>query len=154
VSEEQLAIRRAALKEARDVEPVGGDYIDAGGWYVGYAHGVKAKTDAIAALIEGDAAVNPKTTVDLDKVALATFFATIICDERAFPFIKQVAQKCGLLNSHDVATEAARRIYADLNAWKLGLADSAAFVAALGNPPDPNEALKAAAVRWKETTDD
>jgi hypothetical protein len=57
---ETAAIRRAALEEARDVEPVGGDYIDAGGWYVGYAHGVRAKTDAIAALIEGDAAINAK----------------------------------------------------------------------------------------------
>jgi len=54
------AIRRATLEQARDVEPVGGDYIDAGGWYVGYAHGVRAKTDAIAALIEGDAAINAK----------------------------------------------------------------------------------------------
>jgi hypothetical protein len=146
-----LAIRRAALEQARDVEPVGGDYIDAGGWYVGYAHGVRAKTAAIAALIEGEAAANPKTTVDSDKVALATFFATIICDERAFPFIKQAARECGLLNGHDDATEAARRIYADLNAWKLGLADSAAFMAALDNPPDPNEALKGAAVRWKKS---
>jgi hypothetical protein len=60
MTEEQLAIRRAALEQARDVEPVGGDYIDAGGWYVGYAHGVKAKTDAIAALIEGDAAPESK----------------------------------------------------------------------------------------------
>jgi hypothetical protein len=151
MTEEQLAIRRATLEQARDVEPVGGDYIDAGGWYVGYAHGVKAKTDAIAALIEGDAEANPKTTVDPDKVALATFFATIICDERAFPFIKQAALECGLLDDYGDATKAARRIYADLNAWKLGLADSAAFVAALDNPPDPNETLKAAAVRWKKS---
>lgn len=45
--------RRAALLETIAVEPLGGDHIDAGGWFTGYAAGCKAKTAAIAALIEG-----------------------------------------------------------------------------------------------------
>lgn len=34
--------------------------------------------------------------------------------------------------------------------WKLNKADSAKFVGALESPPDPNEAMKAAAARYKE----
>ena len=46
------AIRHNALEEARDTEPAGGDHVNAGGWYHGYAAGVNAKRAAIAALID------------------------------------------------------------------------------------------------------
>lgn len=48
-----FAVRHAALLEAVTVEPLGGDHIDAGDWFTGYAAGCEAKTAAIAALMEG-----------------------------------------------------------------------------------------------------
>jgi hypothetical protein len=44
------AVRAAALEEARDVEPMGGDHVDTGGWHAGFRAGCKAKMDAIGAL--------------------------------------------------------------------------------------------------------
>lgn len=52
--------------------------------------------------------------------------------------------------------ESARKAYAELPKpekgpnWRLNEKDSAAFIDALENPPEPNEALKAAAVRYKD----
>jgi uncharacterized protein (DUF1778 family) len=47
------------------------------------------------------------------------------------------------------AYEAAVAVVREHDSWVLSRSDSRAFVAALLNPPEPNEALQAAATRYK-----
>ena len=47
------------------------------------------------------------------------------------------------------AYEAAAAVVQGYDAWTLNRRDSKAFVDALLNPPEPNEALRAAAARYK-----
>jgi uncharacterized protein (DUF1778 family) len=47
------------------------------------------------------------------------------------------------------AYEAATTVVQSYDAWTLNRRDSKAFIDALLNPPEPNEALKAAAARYK-----
>lgn len=47
------------------------------------------------------------------------------------------------------AYEAATTVIQSYDAWNLNRRDSKTFIEALLNPPEPNEALKAAAARYK-----
>jgi uncharacterized protein (DUF1778 family) len=47
------------------------------------------------------------------------------------------------------AYEAATAVVQEYETWALNRRDSKAFIDALLNPPEPNEALKAAAARYK-----
>jgi uncharacterized protein (DUF1778 family) len=47
------------------------------------------------------------------------------------------------------AQQAARQVISDHERWRLDRSQSEAFVQALLNPPEPNEALRRAAERYK-----
>ena len=67
-------------------------------------------------------------------------------------FIERAAGISGVTLSDFViskAFEAARQIVLEHKSWMLNRQDSQAFVAALLNPPDSNDGLKAAAARYK-----
>jgi uncharacterized protein (DUF1778 family) len=67
--------------------------------------------------------------------------------------IEQAASYCHKTISDfvvDVATEAANRIIEERTRITLSDRDWASFMEALENPPEPNEALKAAYKRYKQ----
>jgi uncharacterized protein (DUF1778 family) len=66
--------------------------------------------------------------------------------------IEHAAQLEGVSASDFVVThahEAARTVISEHERWRLDRLQSAAFVDALLNPPEPNEALRRAAERYK-----
>lgn len=84
-----------------------------------------------------------------EQAALAKFFVAVMSLEDKDPRVLKIARNCGLLDDEGDATRLARVIYANANAWALGYADSAAFMAMLENPPEPNEVLRDAAERFR-----
>lgn len=67
-------------------------------------------------------------------------------------FIERAAGISGVTVSDFIiakAFAAARQIIREHEAWVLNRQDSQAFVDTLLNPPEPNDALKAAAARYK-----
>jgi uncharacterized protein (DUF1778 family) len=67
-------------------------------------------------------------------------------------FIERAAGISGVTVSDFViskAFDAAERIIREHDVWVLNRQDSQAFVDALLSPPEPNDALKAAAARYK-----
>jgi len=67
-------------------------------------------------------------------------------------FIERAATITGVTVTDFVisrAYEAAAAVIHEYDAWVLNRRDSKAFIDALLNPPEPNEALKAAAARYK-----
>lgn len=81
-------------------------------------------------------------------------------EARVSPEIKAIWQKAadleGLTLTDFVIASvqaAASKVIEQHQTLKLNLEDSEAFVNALLNPPPPNEALKAAALRYKQVMD-
>lgn len=79
-------------------------------------------------------------------------------EARVKPEIKALWQKAAALEGRTLTDfviasvqEAAYKVIERHEQLKLDRNDSEAFVAALLNPPQPNEALKAAALRYQDT---
>lgn len=80
-------------------------------------------------------------------------------EARIPPEIKALFQKAADLEGRTLTDFVVASVYAEAcrvieqhQTLKLSLEDSKAFVNALLNPPQPNDALKAAALRYKQIT--
>jgi uncharacterized protein (DUF1778 family) len=89
---------------------------------------------------------------------MATAKSMARLEARVSPETKALLQKAAALEGRTLTDfivasvqAEARRVIQQHQTLQLGLEDSAAFVDALLNPPKPNDALKAAALRYKQS---
>jgi uncharacterized protein (DUF1778 family) len=87
--------------------------------------------------------------------------ATARLESRVTPEVKELVQRAADLEGRTVtdfvttsALEAAYRVIEQHQVLRLNREDSAAFVEAVLHPPEPNEALQAAAQRYQQLMSD